>query len=202
MQSKHIDVSYFAAGIVAHLASGDQSEWVDAKREQRRRLRQKLREEKQQQQHEQQQSQQQPQQRQSQQQRSQQQSQQQPQQQRKRKQRQQHLEDAPYVEPEGDTESEDDETLDRTHDCGAENEKRTLMADLASVVARWNTPEEEMVAYRSFRPFLPLLNAGQEPAVQLWAIWAIHQVIIAKLTMNIPFFDLTNFHFFYSIGVL
>ena len=62
------------------------------------------------------------------------------------------------------------------------------------VVSSWDYPKEEMVAYRSFRPFFPLLAVhqvravlsvaeitphfahAQEEAVQLWAVWAIHHV--------------------------
>lgn len=44
------------------------------------------------------------------------------------------------------------------------------------MVADWVYPKDEMVAYRSFRPFFPLLAVRQEEAVQLWAVWAIHHV--------------------------
>ncbi len=43
-------------------------------------------------------------------------------------------------------------------------------------MSQWKSPKDEMVAYRSFRPFIPLLETGGNFAVQLWAIWAIHQV--------------------------
>lgn len=33
-----------------------------------------------------------------------------------------------------------------------------------------------MVAYRSFSPFLPLLDCIETPEVQMWAVWAIHHV--------------------------
>lgn len=33
-----------------------------------------------------------------------------------------------------------------------------------------------MVAYRSFRPFYPLMAENQPFAVQLWAVWALHHV--------------------------
>ena len=45
-----------------------------------------------------------------------------------------------------------------------------------SVVSAWQTPEEEMVAYRSFRPFFPLMAPQQPFPVQMWAAWAIHHV--------------------------
>lgn len=43
-------------------------------------------------------------------------------------------------------------------------------------VISWKSPETEMVAYRSFNPFFPLLEAQISPQVQLWAVWAIHHV--------------------------
>ena len=47
---------------------------------------------------------------------------------------------------------------------------------LQNIVAQWETPESEMVAYRSFTPFFPLMAENQEYSVQLWAVWAIHHV--------------------------
>jgi Zyg-11 family protein len=44
------------------------------------------------------------------------------------------------------------------------------------VVRKWKTPDEEMVAYRSFRPFFPLMETRQPFPVQMWAMWAIHHV--------------------------
>ncbi len=61
-------------------------------------------------------------------------------------------------------------------EAAARSAKEGLMRDLVVIVSRWENPKDEMVAYRSFRPFLPLLSVRQEFAVQLWAIWAIHQV--------------------------
>jgi len=54
--------------------------------------------------------------------------------------------------------------------------KPHMTAELWEVVSSWDYPKEEMVAYRSFRPFFPLLAVRQEEAVQLWAVWAIHHV--------------------------
>ncbi|KAM7378957.1 hypothetical protein PAMP_004542 [Pampus punctatissimus] len=45
----------------------------------------------------------------------------------------------------------------------------------ASIVT-WTHLEREMVSYRSFRPFCPLLQTHQPSGVQLWAVWAIHLV--------------------------
>jgi len=54
--------------------------------------------------------------------------------------------------------------------------KQTITSELWDVVSSWKYPSEEMVAYRSFKPFFPLLQPRQEEAVQLWAVWAIHHV--------------------------
>ena len=54
--------------------------------------------------------------------------------------------------------------------------KSVITAELWAVVSDWTYPSEEMVAYRSFKPFFPLLQPRQEEAVQLWAVWAIHHV--------------------------
>ena len=40
----------------------------------------------------------------------------------------------------------------------------------------WNSPESEMVAYRSFSPFFHLILCYEAPQVQLWALWAILHV--------------------------
>ncbi len=45
-----------------------------------------------------------------------------------------------------------------------------------NVVMIWRIPDSAIVTYRSFRPFLPLLNCYESPAVQLYAIWTIHYV--------------------------
>jgi len=54
--------------------------------------------------------------------------------------------------------------------------KSVITRELWDVVSGWTYPSEEMVAYRSFKPFFPLLQPRQEEAVQLWAVWAIHHV--------------------------
>jgi len=54
--------------------------------------------------------------------------------------------------------------------------KNVITSELWKVVSGWTYPAEEMVAYRSFKPFFPLLQPLQEEAVQLWAVWAIHHV--------------------------
>lgn len=50
-----------------------------------------------------------------------------------------------------------------------------LLFDLSQAVCSWEMPETEMVAYRSFRPFFPLLEA-ENFEIQLWALWAVHHV--------------------------
>ena len=40
----------------------------------------------------------------------------------------------------------------------------------------WKTNVPEMVAYRSFKPFYPLMAENQPFAVQMWAVWALHHV--------------------------
>ena len=54
--------------------------------------------------------------------------------------------------------------------------KEEITNELVNIVSNWETPESEMVAYRSFTPFFPLMAENQEYSVQLWAIWAIHHV--------------------------
>ncbi|XP_076242174.1 protein zyg-11 homolog B isoform X3 [Calliopsis andreniformis] len=51
-----------------------------------------------------------------------------------------------------------------------------LLEQLAHTVTHWQTPQGEMVAYRSFQPFFPLLRCSDAYPVQLWAVWAIHHV--------------------------
>ena len=51
-----------------------------------------------------------------------------------------------------------------------------ISEQLVSVVLNWKSPDNEMVAYRSFNPFLPLMRCDSAPEVQLWAVWAIHHV--------------------------
>ena len=42
----------------------------------------------------------------------------------------------------------------------------------------WGVPEHPMVAYRCFKPFVSLLQTESPPAVQYWALWAIHHVCV------------------------
>ncbi|XP_048833366.1 protein zyg-11 homolog [Brienomyrus brachyistius] len=54
--------------------------------------------------------------------------------------------------------------------------RSTLLQQLHAAILKWPTPECEMVAYRSFNPFFPLLECFQTPGVQLWAAWAMQHV--------------------------
>ncbi|XP_072275757.1 protein zyg-11 homolog B isoform X2 [Pyxicephalus adspersus] len=54
--------------------------------------------------------------------------------------------------------------------------RETLLEQLHSAILGWPTPECEMVAYRSFNPFFPLLACFNTPGVQLWAVWAMQHV--------------------------
>uniref|UniRef100_A0A8C9W516 Zyg-11 family member, cell cycle regulator n=1 Tax=Scleropages formosus TaxID=113540 RepID=A0A8C9W516_SCLFO len=51
-----------------------------------------------------------------------------------------------------------------------------LLDQLHAAILKWPTPEVEMVAYRSFNPFFPLLECFRTPGVQLWAAWAMQHV--------------------------
>lgn len=51
-----------------------------------------------------------------------------------------------------------------------------MLYALERSVLGWLVPDTEMVSYRSFRPFFPLLKVDADHRVQLWAVWAIHHV--------------------------
>lgn len=53
--------------------------------------------------------------------------------------------------------------------------KQDMLLKLEQAVQSWELPAEELVAYRSFNPFVPLLHCSL-PAVQMWALWGIHHV--------------------------
>ncbi|KAM4655103.1 protein zyg-11 homolog B isoform 5-T5 [Amazona ochrocephala] len=54
--------------------------------------------------------------------------------------------------------------------------QQKVLGLLHSAILNWPTPECEMVAYRSFNPFFPLLGCFMTPGVQLWAVWAMQHV--------------------------
>lgn len=63
-----------------------------------------------------------------------------------------------------------------------------MLVELGKVVTQWKVPDSEMVAYRSFKPFFPLLRREMDFPVQLWAVWAIHHVC-TKNRMLIYYFQ-------------
>ena len=56
------------------------------------------------------------------------------------------------------------------------------------VVLAWVEPEGEMVAYRSFCPFFPLLQRFDLPQIQLWAVWAMRHVCIKSSKLCSPLY--------------
>ncbi|XP_034558691.1 protein zyg-11 homolog [Notolabrus celidotus] len=54
--------------------------------------------------------------------------------------------------------------------------RSTILEQLHASIMTWSHLEREMVSYRSFRPFLGLLQTCQPSGVQLWAVWAINLV--------------------------
>lgn len=67
--------------------------------------------------------------------------------------------------------------------------KEDILKELRDVVLQWEQPEGEMVAYRSFNPFFPLLRCFDCPAVQLWAVWAIQHVCTKNSTRYCPMLE-------------
>uniref|UniRef100_A0A8D0DVN4 Zyg-11 family member A, cell cycle regulator n=1 Tax=Salvator merianae TaxID=96440 RepID=A0A8D0DVN4_SALMN len=58
----------------------------------------------------------------------------------------------------------------------SQTQRKSLIEKLHSALLKWPTPECKMVAlpaYRSLRPFYPLLDCFALPGVQIWAAWAI-----------------------------
>ncbi|KAK2191886.1 hypothetical protein NP493_43g02052 [Ridgeia piscesae] len=64
--------------------------------------------------------------------------------------------------------------------------QQEILEDLGEAVKRWDQPQGEMVAYRSFSPFFPLLEQFETPEVQLWAIWAMQHVCMKNGTRYGP----------------
>ncbi|CAH0387590.1 unnamed protein product [Bemisia tabaci] len=60
-----------------------------------------------------------------------------------------------------------------------------LLSELETVIHQWKQPEMEMVAYRSFKPLIPLLECPDSP-VQLWAVWAINHVCTKNVSRYCP----------------
>ncbi|XP_017771130.1 PREDICTED: protein zyg-11 homolog B-like [Nicrophorus vespilloides] len=57
-----------------------------------------------------------------------------------------------------------------------EKTRENMLKELEEAVDSWGIPDTEMVAYRTFRPFFPLLCPGMGYGVHLWAVWAIQHV--------------------------
>lgn len=55
------------------------------------------------------------------------------------------------------------------------NIKEVMLLKLDNAVTSWDLPPDELVAYRSFNPFVQLLECPM-PAVQMWAMWGILHV--------------------------
>ncbi|XP_030630419.1 protein zyg-11 homolog [Chanos chanos] len=53
---------------------------------------------------------------------------------------------------------------------------QAVLDKLHSSILTWSPPEREMVSYRTFQPFYPLLQSSQPPGVQLWSVWAMRLV--------------------------
>ncbi|XP_013407895.1 protein zyg-11 homolog B [Lingula anatina] len=64
--------------------------------------------------------------------------------------------------------------------------RKELLLELGQAVGCWSQPNNEMVAYRSFHPFFPLLQCGSPSEVQLWAVWAIHHVCSKNASRYCP----------------
>lgn len=56
------------------------------------------------------------------------------------------------------------------------NKRKEYAFLLAKYVELWQEQDSEVVAYRSFKPFIPLLQDSEYYGVQLWALWAIGHV--------------------------
>lgn len=72
--------------------------------------------------------------------------------------------------------------------------RNQLLDQLARAVTNWQTPQGEMVAYRSFQPFFPLLRCSDAYPVQLWAVWAIHHVCTKNRKFYLFFFFFQLIH--------
>lgn len=51
-----------------------------------------------------------------------------------------------------------------------------LLKKQLNQIQSWPNPSFEMVAYRSFEPFISLLDNDRHESISLWALWAIHHV--------------------------
>ncbi|XP_075679671.1 protein zyg-11 homolog A-like [Dermatophagoides pteronyssinus] len=51
-----------------------------------------------------------------------------------------------------------------------------MLQQMLNQIQSWPNPSFEMVAYRSFEPFISLLDNDRHESISLWALWAIHHV--------------------------
>lgn len=51
-----------------------------------------------------------------------------------------------------------------------------MLQQMLNQIQSWPNPSFEMVAYRSFEPFMSLLTNDRHESISLWALWAIHHV--------------------------
>jgi len=63
--------------------------------------------------------------------------------------------------------------------------KELMLLKLEKAVRNWELPSEELVAYRSFHPFVQLLVCPMH-AVQMWALWGMLHVCSRNAKRYIP----------------
>merc|ERR1719461_1783194 len=83
------------------------------------------------------------------------------------------------------------------------NSNKLLDSELAKSIClqicKFENPSKEMVVYRSFRPFITLLDTAhstehlKKPAALMWALWAIHHVTTRSLENEMKKSDNNNF---------
>nr|XP_035931153.1 protein zyg-11 homolog A-like [Halichoerus grypus] len=70
-------------------------------------------------------------------------------------------------------------TSDRQPWMSHDLQRSALLQDLYATIQNWPSSSCKMTAlvtYRSFKAFFPLLGNFSQPAVQLWALWAMYHV--------------------------
>lgn len=63
--------------------------------------------------------------------------------------------------------------------------KELTLLELEKAVKGWELPSEELVSYRTFNPFVELLESPM-PAVQMWALWGMLHVCSRNAKRYIP----------------
>ncbi|XP_063962659.1 protein zyg-11 homolog B-like isoform X1 [Lytechinus pictus] len=64
--------------------------------------------------------------------------------------------------------------------------REEFQQSLHNSILKWKNPAGEMVAYRSFSPFFPLLKCYEIPEVQLWSVWAMQHVCTKNASRYCP----------------